>query len=87
MNMENLQISLPSDMVELVRAKVAAGGFTSSSEVIREALKVWQSDEARHEERLATIRRKIAEAEADPRPSLTEEEMDQHFEALFKEHE
>jgi hypothetical protein len=35
-------------------------------------------------ERYEAIRAKIAEADADPRPSLTEEEVDRHFEARLK---
>jgi antitoxin ParD1/3/4 len=69
------------------RRRVEAGAFASSSEVIREALRVWQSDEARHQDRLAVIRLKIAEADADPSPSLTEEEMDEYFATLFKGHQ
>ena len=85
--MQTLNVSLPEDMIELVHAKVEAGVFASSSEVIREALRIWQSDEARHQERMAVIRAKIAEADADLRPSLSEEEMDEYFATLFKEHE
>jgi len=68
-------------MARLVRLKVEEGGYASNSEVIREALRAWSAQEQLRGERLATIRAKIAEADNDPRPSLTEEEVDRHFAA------
>jgi antitoxin ParD1/3/4 len=85
--MQTLNVSLPEDMIELVHAKVEAGAFASSSDVVREALRIWQSDEARHQDRLVVVRKKIAEADADPSPSLTEEEMDEYFAILFEGHQ
>jgi antitoxin ParD1/3/4 len=76
---ERLSITLPAEMVEQIRAKVSDGGYASISEVIREAMRGWQAQEALRAERLAGIRAKIAEADADPRPSLSEEEIDAHF--------
>jgi antitoxin ParD1/3/4 len=48
---ETLSITLPADMVEIIRAKVDAGGYASSSEVVREAIGRWIERE-RH---LATL--------------------------------
>ena len=85
-NVERLSITLPTEMARLIRAKVEQGGYASNSEVIREAMRAWQEQELRRAERYETIRAKIAEADADPRPSLTEEEVDRHFEARLKNH-
>jgi antitoxin ParD1/3/4 len=78
-NVERLSITLPIEMARLIRAKVVDGGYASNSEVIREALRAWQTQEQLHTNRMNDLRAKIAEADADPRPSLTEEEVDQHF--------
>jgi antitoxin ParD1/3/4 len=80
-NVERLSITLPTEMARLIRAKVEEGGYASNSEVIREAMRAWQAQEQLRADRLAGIRAKIAEADADPRPSLSEEEVDRHFEA------
>ena len=80
-NVERLSITLPIEMARLIRTKVEEGGYASNSEVIREAMRAWQIAEELRGERLAGIRAKIAEADADHRPSLTEEEVDKHFEA------
>lgn len=37
---QQLSITLPNDMAEAVRAKVADGGYASESEVIRDGLRV-----------------------------------------------
>lgn len=81
---ERLSITLPADMARLIRAKVEEGRYASNSEVIREALRTWQAQEQLCAERLAAVRARIAEADADPRPSLSEEDVDRHFEARKK---
>jgi antitoxin ParD1/3/4 len=78
-NVERLSITLPTEMARLIRSKVEGGGYASNSEVIREAMRAWQAQEQMRAERLHAIRGKIAEADADPRPSLSESEVDRHF--------
>ena len=43
---EKLSVSLSEDLAEMVRDAVAAGGYTSSSEVVREALRDWKVKQA-----------------------------------------
>lgn len=78
-NVERLSITLPTEMAHMIRAKVKEGSYASNSELIREAMRAWQEQEQLRSHRLTTIRAKIAEADADPRPSLSEEEVDRHF--------
>ncbi len=80
-NVERLSITLPRDMAQMIRDQVADGRYASNSEVIREAMRIWQETNAARIERLAHVRAAIAEAEADPRPNLSERELDAHFEA------
>ena len=75
-NVERLSITLPTEMAHWVRAKVKAGSYASNSEVIRAAIRIWQ--EQLRAERLAGIRAKIAEADADPRPSVDDEDVETH---------
>jgi antitoxin ParD1/3/4 len=84
---ERLSITLPAEMARMIRAKVAAGQYATNSEVIREALRLWQEKEERHQARLAVVRTKIQESLDDPRPSLTEEEVDEHFREVFARYE
>jgi antitoxin ParD1/3/4 len=77
---ERLSITLPAEMAKLIRAKVEEGRYASNSEVIREALRAWQEQEQLRARNLDDMRAKIAEADADPRPSLTEAEVTRHFE-------
>ena len=72
---EKLSITLPADMVRLVREKVRSGTYASNSEVIREALRLWQERETLRAERLGMIRAKLVAALDDPRASLTDEEL------------
>jgi len=83
-NVERLSITLPTDMARLIRSKVEGGGYASNSEVIREAMRAWQVQEQLCAERLNGIRAKIAEADTDPRPSLSEGDVERHFVARLK---
>ena len=78
-NVERLSITLPTDMARLIRSKVAEGGYASNSEVIREAMRAWQEQEQLRAQRLATIRGRIAEADAETAPPLSDAEVEQHF--------
>jgi antitoxin ParD1/3/4 len=79
---EKLSITLPADMARMVRDKVEAGAYASNSEVIREALRVWQEGEAMKTQRLQEIRQKIAESINDPRPSLTDTQVKRRIKRL-----
>lgn len=57
--MATMNVSLPDDMAEFVNNEVAAGGYTSASEVVRDALRLLQHDKALEQEKLAILRREI----------------------------
>ena len=81
---EKISITLTPEMNRIIKQRVAAGDFASSSELIREALRVWQKREAEHQERLASIRARIQKSLDDPKPSIPAEEV---FDRLKKMHE
>jgi antitoxin ParD1/3/4 len=78
-NVERLSITLPSDMVRLIRSRVEEGGYASNSEVIREAMRAWQEQEQLRAQRLAAVRARIAEADAETAPPLSDAEVERHF--------
>lgn len=79
---EKLSITLPAEMVRIIREKVGTGAYGSNSEVIREALRGWMD----REQRLATldsaITRGITDAEAGRTQEIgaVREELQKHFE-------
>ena len=81
---EKISITLTPEMNRVIKKRVEAGDFASSSELIREALRVWQRREEVHEEKLATIRGKLQSSLDDPRPSVS---LDSAFERLLQRHE
>lgn len=52
----NMNVSLPDELAEFIKAKVAAGRYSSSSEVVREALRLLEKVERREAEKLALLR-------------------------------
>lgn len=58
--MATMNVSLPDDMAEFVNKEVAAGGYSSASEVVRSALRLLQHDKALEQEKLAILRREVS---------------------------
>ena len=56
---ERVTITLPPDMLTTIKSKVLSGAYGSTSEVIREALRLWQKQQEEHEARLGLIRNRL----------------------------
>ena len=52
----NMNVSLPEELAKFVKDKVSTGRYGSSSEVVREALRLMEKTERREAERLALLR-------------------------------
>ena len=53
----NISISLTPELLSLIKAKVASGRYTSTSEVVREALRLLERFDRLEEERIEELRR------------------------------
>ena len=53
----NMNISLTEDLASFVKAKVSGGRYASSSEVVREALRLMETVEQREAEKLDYLRK------------------------------
>ncbi|AWN48968.1 type II toxin-antitoxin system ParD family antitoxin [Methylobacterium terrae] len=84
---EKISITMTSEQLRAVRESVAAGEYASTSEVLRDAVRLWQRRRREDAERLDAIRARIRRSLDDPRPSLTLEQVDAHLEELFAEAE
>jgi antitoxin ParD1/3/4 len=80
---EKISITLTPEMNRMIKQRVEAGDFASSSELIREALRVWRQRDEEHQEKLASIRQRIQNSIDDPRPSVP---LDEAFERLRQRH-
>ena len=56
---EKLSITLPPELAKMVRDKVKSGTYSSNSEVIREALRLLQTQETFQAEKLAALKEKV----------------------------
>ena len=71
---EKLSITLPPEMVRMIKDKVGTGAYGSFSEVVREAIRLWERQEEEHGARLASIRARVQRSLADDRPDVPLEE-------------
>ena len=53
----NMNVSLTDELANFVKAKVSAGRYTSSSEVVREALRLMEKLEQQEAEKLQYLRK------------------------------
>jgi len=63
----SLNVSLPPELESRVRAHVASGMFGSASEVIREALRLFEAYQSVQSATLANLQRDIEQGQADKR--------------------
>jgi antitoxin ParD1/3/4 len=72
---EKISITLTAEMARMIREEVEKGRYASTSEAIRDALRLWQQRKEEHESRLESIRQRVEASINDPRPGLTSEEV------------
>ena len=69
---EKISITLPPDMLGAIKKKVEAGQYASTSEVIREAMRLWQRQEDEYQGRLALIRDRLERSAHSGKPVSVE---------------
>jgi antitoxin ParD1/3/4 len=57
---ERITITLSSEMLVSIKNKVQSGAYGSTSELIREVMRLWQRKEEEHEARLSLIRDRLS---------------------------
>lgn len=70
-----LSVTLTAEMVRDLEASVAAGEFASTSEALRDAVRLWRDRREERAERLAAIKARLQASIDDPRPRLTADEV------------
>jgi antitoxin ParD1/3/4 len=80
---EKISITVSPEMLNVIRESVAAGEYGSTSEAVRDAVRLWQRQRFEDAERLNAIRARIRRSLDDPRPDMTLAEVDAHLDALF----
>ncbi|TBC89061.1 ribbon-helix-helix domain-containing protein [Rhizobium ruizarguesonis] len=83
-NAEKVTITLTADMLQGIRDTVEAGEFATTSEAMRDAVRVWQRQRLEDAERLNAMRARIRRSLDDPRPSLTAEEAEAEMDRFMK---
>lgn len=81
---EKISITMTPEMLRLIRESVDAGEYASTSEVIRDAMRLWQRQREEHAETIKSIKARIRLSLDDPRPSLSSEEMKLRMDAFVK---
>lgn len=82
---EKISVTMTAEQLEAIRASVQAGEYASTSEALRDAVRLWQRQRTEDAERMASIKARIRRSIDDPRPSLSEADVDARLEHLFSD--
>ena len=74
---EKISIALPPDLLISIRGHVQAGRYGSMSELIREAMRLWQQRQEEHEARLDAIRARVEDSASSGESIPLEDAFDQ----------
>lgn len=83
---QKLSITLPTEMVDAINARVEAGAYGSVSDVVQAAMQALAEQDEDYAARIASIRARVQASIDDPRPALTAEEVDANIDALFEKY-
>lgn len=83
-SVEKISIALPPEMVSSIRRAVELGEYSSSSEVVREALRDWGHKRILREKGLDELRRVWQEAVADDSPGVSPHEVFERLERKYQ---
>ena len=67
-NVQKVSVALTPEMVAMLKDAVAAGDYTSTSEVVREALRGWKTRRVAHEMEVEELRKLWSEGLASGAP-------------------
>jgi antitoxin ParD1/3/4 len=83
-SVEKISIALPPEMVASLRQAVDAGEYSSSSEVVREALRDWSHKRQLQQNGLAELRQLWQEARDDKSAGLDPDEVFDELERKYQ---
>ena len=83
-NVDKISIALPKEMTALMRQVVDCGEYSSTSEVIREALRDWRYRRELRQKGLEELKALVEEAVNDPRPPVPAEEVLSRLRAKYQ---
>lgn len=84
-NAEKISVTMTPDMLRSVRESVEAGEYASTSEAVRDAVRLWQRQRMDDAERLLTMRARVRRSLDDPRPDLEEQDVEARLAKLHDE--
>jgi antitoxin ParD1/3/4 len=82
---EKISITMTPEALAAIRESVEAGEYASTSEAIRDAVRLWQRDREEHQATLASIKARIQASIDDPRPRLSIEEVQDRMQKRYEE--
>ncbi|WP_242225206.1 ribbon-helix-helix domain-containing protein [Shinella zoogloeoides] len=85
-NAEKVSVTMAREQMQALRESVESGEFATTSEAMRDAVRVWQRQRVEDVERLEAMRARIRRSINDPRPSLSADEAEAEL-ARFMESE
>lgn len=84
-NAEKVSVTMTSEQMQVIRESVQSGEFATTSEAMRDAVRVWQRQRIEDAECLEAVRARNHRSIDDPRPSLSADEAEAELARFMKE--
>lgn len=84
-NAEKVSVTMTSEQMQVIRESVQSGEFATTSEAMRDAVRVWQRQRIEDAEFLEAVRARNHRSIDDPRPSLSADEAEAELARFMKE--
>lgn len=81
---EKVSVTMTPDMMRAIRESVQSGEFATTSEAMRDAVRVWQRMRLEYAERMEALRARVRHSLADPRPSIGADEAEAEMSRFLK---
>ena len=81
---EKVSVTMTPDMLRALRESGELGEFATTSEAMRDAVRIWQRQRIEYAERLEALRARVRRSLDDPRPSLTADEAEGEMKRFMK---
>lgn len=78
-----ISITLSPDILRSVNESIEAGEYASTSDVLHDAVRLWQRQRLEVAGRVSAVKARIRRSLDDPRADLTGDEVDAHLNGLF----
>lgn len=84
-NAEKVSVTMTPEMMRVIRASVESGEYASTSEAMRDAVRIWQREREEFRQRFEGIRARVQRSVEDPRALVSRSDLERRLTTLHED--